>query len=1103
MRSLLVFLWCIGICCWAQTPTFFYKDGDAVSARSSLVQARMEVGRAELTRSGVRVTIEYVGARAVSPQPSTRQSGLLHMLMGSNQAEWRTDLPLYSEVFYQQLYPGVDLYWRAAGRTIKSEFFIAPGTDPSIIRLRYLAGGSVRVDADGALIVSTGSGEFRELAPNCFTRTSPVACRYVLNEDEVGFRVDDWDKAEPLIIDPVVTYSTYVGGSGVDVATGVATDASGNAYVCGYTDSTNFPLVGALSGAQGSVDAFVFEFNASGNQLLYATYIGGNGDDRAFGCALDSSGSLHVVGATSSTNFPIIPSASSNPGGGRDAFTLKLSSNGSQLLYSRLLGGASSEAANAVAVDSAGNAFVVGETSSTNFPVTAAFQPSNRGRQDAFVTKLNVGGSVLFSTYLGGTGDERALGVAVDNQGGVYVAGGTTSTDFPVLSAYQNANAGGQDCFVTKLVDTGASVVYSSYLGGSGGSTGLQEQCNSIAVDSGNAYVAGSTPSTNFPLINPLQTAIAGGGIDGFVAKFAAAGNALAYSTYFGTSGIDQLLSVAVDAGGQAYVAGKTSGTALPLADPIQSTFAGGSYDGYMARIKAAGSSLDFSSYFGGNGGDSANAIAVNSSGKVIVAGQTTSTNLPLTKAYQSFGAAEGSAFVVSFGLTPPTVAPQPPSTGPAADPSSSIDTRQRFTFQLSDPNGFQDISVVSVVTAASASTGPPNCHVYYNRGTNLFYLYSDTNTPLGPIAPGSAATLENSQCKFYAATSSAVGSVNTLTLTVDIERKMSYYGAKNVYVWLNDITGRSAGLDQKAIWNITAQNLPPTTGPSASPSAITSARQTVSFAPTDPNGFADIAIVSAVISSSAAAPPGTCHAYYNRFTNLFYLLSDSNQTLGPLTPGSGNALQNSQCILYGQNSSASGTGTTLNISFDLEMLPLYSGLRNVYLWVNDSLNSSAGLDAKGTWDIPAAPNVAPTTGPNATPNPASGTRNVFRFVPTDANGYQDIRVVSVVVHATASVVQNSCHVYLNRLTNLFYLYSDTNTSLGPATPGSSTILENSQCRFYAATSSVSGSGPNLTLDVDIERKAAYNGTKGVYLWLNDSKNAATGMDLKSTWNMP
>jgi hypothetical protein len=326
----------------------------------------------------------------------------------------------------------------------------------------------------------------------------------------------------------------------------------------------------------GGSDAFVAKLNPSGSALVYSTYLGGSGDESGNGIAADSSGNAYVTGSTNSTDFPTMNPLQPTNGGGGDSFVAKLNPSGSALIYSTYLGGSAADYGNAIAVDGSGNAYVTGQTSSTNFPTTAgAFQTTCGGFNDAFVTMLTSTGSTLaFSTYLGGSGTDIGQGVAVDGSGNAYVTGWTDSTDFPTMNPLQPIFGGNQDAFVTKVNPTGSALVYSTYLGGSGTDWG-----SGVAADSsGNAYVTGLTSSTNFPTMNPLQTNYGGNG-DAFVAQLNPTGSALVYSTYLGGSGEDRGIGIAVDISGDAYVTGLTASGNFPTMNPLQPTN-GGRYDG-------------------------------------------------------------------------------------------------------------------------------------------------------------------------------------------------------------------------------------------------------------------------------------------------------------------------------------------------------------------------------------------------------------------------------------------------------------------------------------------------------------------------------------------
>jgi hypothetical protein len=475
-----------------------------------------------------------------------------------------------------------------------------------------------------------------------------VAASYVIKDkSRVEFAVADYDSRKPLFIDPLI-YSTYLGGSGEDLGVGIAVDSSGNAYVTGETNSTDFPMMNALQPANGGgFDAFVAKLNPSGSGLVYSTYIGGSGFDSGSGIAVDSAGNAYVIGQTTSTNFPTVNALQPANGGGSDAFVAKLNPNGSALVYSTYLGGSEFDEGLGIAVDGLGKAYVAGLTRSTNFPTANPLQPVSGGGYDAFVAKINPTGSAfIYSTYLGGNSDEGGYGIAV-HSGSAYVTGYTISTNFPTVNPLQPANGGGADAFVAKFSPTGSALVYSTYLGGSNGDSGF-----GIAVDvTGNAYVTGNTTSTNFPTMNPLQRTRRGGS-DAFVTKINSSGSALVYSTYLGGSGDDYGFGIAADVGGSAYVTGLTLSTNFRTVKPLQPV-SGGNGDAFVAKINPAGSALAYSTYLGGSGGEQGNSIAQHA-GNAYVIGYTNSTNFPTMNPLRSVNGGNVDAFITVISKPSP-----------------------------------------------------------------------------------------------------------------------------------------------------------------------------------------------------------------------------------------------------------------------------------------------------------------------------------------------------------------------------------------------------------------------------------------------------------------
>jgi hypothetical protein len=602
--------------------------------------------------------------------------GTSNYFIGNDPERWQRDVPHYARVKSAGVYPGVDLVYYGNQRQLEYDFVVAPGADPSRIALAFDGVRTLSLDPHGNLVLGTSQGDLVQHKPVIYqdiggTRR-PVVGRYVLRASQrVSFEIARYDTTRPLVIDPVLTYSTYLGGGGNDVGNAIAVDSAGNAYVTGVTDSVDFPGVGAGSiqpMPRGSVDVFVTKINAAGNALVYSTYLGGSLAETGFAIAVDSAGNAYVTGETNSPTaagpgnipFPLVGPIQPLYGLGGDVFITKINAAGNALLYSTYLGNTGTDRGTGIAVDGSGNAYVTGQTNGT-FPTAAAFQSLNGGSIDAFVTKINAAGSALvYSTYLGGTGSENSVeggAIAVDTDGNAYVGGSTGSANFPGASTSPiQALYGGDinDGFVVKFNAAGSALLYSTYLGGSG-----REGVHGIAIDTGrNAYVAGATDSPNFPTAAAMQGLKNGSGTDAFVSKLNAAGSALVYSTYLGGTGAgDIAYAVAVDNSGNAYLSGFTNSSNFPTVAPVQPVNVGLA-DAFLSMLNAAGSALVYSSYLGGgNGHEHGYGIAVDGSGNAYVTGKTNSTNFPTANPFQSmFGGSGDDAFVTKVGIGPALV---------------------------------------------------------------------------------------------------------------------------------------------------------------------------------------------------------------------------------------------------------------------------------------------------------------------------------------------------------------------------------------------------------------------------------------------------------------
>ena len=483
-----------------------------------------------------------------------------------------------------------------------------------------------------------------------------VDAHYIVDKDgTVSFGVGSYDPAQPLILDPDLTYSTYLGGPNWDEGHGIAVDGDGNTYITGSAEN-DFPTVDPIPpGYSGGQQVFVSKLDPTGTTLLYSTYLGGT-DGVAFGLgiAVDASGNAYVAGPTLATDFPTVDGYQSTYQGGVDGFLTELEDDGSDIVFSTYLGGSGDDHPNAVAIDLSGNAYVTGATTSSDFPLTNEYEDTyGGGDHDVFVSKLDTTDSTLpYSTYLGGSADENAFGIAADGSGNAYVTGQTSSTDFPTANAYQSTNQGSYDALVAKIDTTSSgssSLVYSTYLGGGNPlDCDGNDQGRAIAVDSaGNAYVTGMTGSLEFPTRNAVKRA--SDCLDGFAAKLDDTGSSLAYSTYLGGGGDDGGLGIAVDDSGNAFVTGFTSSDNFPLVNPYQATWAG-IHDGFVIKLKAEGSVPAYSTYLGAADGDYPSGIALDESDNAYIVGTTSSEDFPVTDdAVQEFFAGSHDAFAVKM----------------------------------------------------------------------------------------------------------------------------------------------------------------------------------------------------------------------------------------------------------------------------------------------------------------------------------------------------------------------------------------------------------------------------------------------------------------------
>lgn len=630
------------------------------------------------------IRMRMIGAQAQALLTgSDKLSGVSNYFIGSDPSKWRTNIPQFSGVLYRGIYPGIDLAFHGEESQVEFDFVVSPSADPAAVALSFAGADRMDMDASGNLVLRTRGGDLQFQRPLAYQMANgnriPVAAGFRIADGRVGFWLGEYDRQRELIIDPVLSYSTFLGGSDEDEAGAIAVDSLGSAYIVGQTASTNFPTTaGVVQPARaGGFDAFVTKLDPSGSTRIFSTFLGGNvvgdlatsPDDSATAVALlPGSGArdVFVAGLTECSDFPGT-SAGAQPdfsGGVADGFAVRLNATGTALVYSTYIGGSDSDAAFGIGADAAGNAYVGGVTASFDFPwFSSPIQTSLNGNSDGFIAKLNPTGSAYsWTTFLGGSNDDQVNGLALDGttNPNVYVVGTTTSVNFPVsFNAFQqicgtdgSCNSGGgtpqDDAFVAEINNAGTTKVYASYLGGSKIDDGF-----GIAADStGAAYVTGRTNSSDFPTHNPFQTTLQNGAQNAFVTKVSAGGTAVTFSSYLGGGGQDQGYAIAIDAAKSVFVTGQTTSTNFPVVSAVQS-FINGPSDAFVSEINPAGSSVVFSTYFGGAGDENITfgGIAVDSSSNIYVAGDTTSstgfpTDVPLQP---SFGGGASDGFVARF----------------------------------------------------------------------------------------------------------------------------------------------------------------------------------------------------------------------------------------------------------------------------------------------------------------------------------------------------------------------------------------------------------------------------------------------------------------------
>ena len=646
-----------------------------------------------------------------------RQVTVSNYFIGRDPARWRAGVPNFKRVRYASVYPGIDLVlYGGSRRTLEYDLIVKPTAKSEAIEMQFPGARKISVDHGGNLIIGLDGGEIVQPRPEVYQvlgdHRHAIGGNYVLHGDRVGFRVNNYDRNQPLVIDPQLEFLTYLGGSGIDHLNAIALDGDNNIYVTGQTSSTDFPVTAGVfqpSINSTHANAFVAKMNSNATTLVYSTYLGGSSSDSGHAIAVDSNKNAYVGGQTSSQNFPVTEGAFQTTSGSTNfnGFVTKIDPTGAALVYSTYLGGAGDDRILGIALDNSNNAYLVGAASSSNFPTTpGAFQTTQGGSGGGFITELNSSGSALvYSTLLEGSNGASLQAIALDTSNNAYLVGQTTSTDFPVTAGVlQNKlkSSIGSNVFVTKLNSNGTGLIYSTYLGGSGLDIG-----NALSFDqaSQDLYVTGNTSSTDFPTTaGAFQTTIQGGPnkTSGFIAKINSDATSLIYSTILGGSeATDQANAIAHDSSGIAYVAGSAASLDFPVTpDAFQKTE--NTTGMFFTELNSTGTGLAYSTFLSGNAADGATGIVLDSAKNAYIGGTTSSHDLPTTPGVlQPASGGMGDGFVVEFGA--PTSSTATPSATATATPKATATSTVTAT-----ATGASTPTPTATATSTSTSTMTP-----------------------------------------------------------------------------------------------------------------------------------------------------------------------------------------------------------------------------------------------------------------------------------------------------------------------------------------------------------------------------------------------------------
>ena len=1035
-------------------------------ARGAGYTLLLEDSRAVLRlRSGGEISLRLLGALERGVAGESILPGTINYFIGRNPQAWLTGIPTFARARYAQVYPGIDLVYHGDRGRLEYDFEVAPGVNPGLIRMRFDGAQRLTLEANGDLALHTANGVVTVERPTVYQNIAGMR-----RSVEGGFRLDDdgavsvrlgpYDSRHPLVIDPVLVYSTLLGQFQDHGASGIIVDGTGASYIAGYS---------AVSFDVAESDAFVAKLNPTGTALMFATYFGGAGSDQANAIALDAVGNVYVTGLTDSPDFPTASPSQGSHGGDGDAFVTKLSVAGDAVLYSTFLGGSGWEEGWDIVVDASSNIHVVGMTQSADFPLAAAFQTTLGGASDAFVTKYDSTGSRVASTYLGGSGDDTAAAAIAGPAGSLLLTGWSYSPNFPTTAgSSQPVHGGDADAFLVRMNTSTWTLDYSTFIGGTDWDTG-----SALAADaSGAVYVTGSTTSVDFPVsAGALQTSASGGLGDGFVTKLSGDGSSRIYSTYLGGTDQDFSDGLAVTAGGVAVVAGLTASDDFPTAAALQPSRAssGDAFDAFVTKLNAAGTGLVYSSFLGATESSStAHAVALGPGGDAFVVGAASSSRFPTT----------AGAFLPTVERTIPSVA----FVARISDATPACTFFVRPGEVVVGAGGIAIAREAVTVVAPSgcvwaASSPDPWITLTVSGGTGIGHVPYIVAGNGGATRTGSITvagqtvniTQMGSDCTYVVSgvpiqpSSGGSGATATVSTAAGCPWVVTSFAS---WVSASPPSGTGNGVLTFTVQPNTQQS--PRTGLlSVGPSFGGALNVSVSQ-----EGFCDVSL-SPTSAGPAPGPGGTGFLTINVSpANCLWTAISNVPWLSLSTP-------------VGVGSATVPYTATANLG----------AARSGSITIGDEtfvVSQQAAPSGNVPWTLPPSP--ASGSGPSAT----------FTFNFFDNNGATNLDVVNVLVNNYLDG-RVACYIYYYRSSNLLHLVNDAGNALLPGLPldGSLQSRGNSQCLVDGSESSAVMDGNLLTLTLKIFFEAGFAGNKVVYTAARDLSGNSSGFVQQAVWNVP